>query len=103
LGSSSKRKATVDQDSEEEEEQDGGSLIKRPRARRRIISDDETSPPRSIPSTEPVEASLVIFDDDTPAAAHDSVDQLFARGFDNENLGPILTKCPLPLFPCLSL
>jgi len=100
LGSSSKRKAVDDQDSEEEE--DGGSLVTRPRARRRIISDDEAeaSPRRSIPLTESVEALVVIPDDvdDAPAAAHDSVEQLFDRGFGSESLGPVSDEAPLASF-----
>nr|XP_016462621.1 PREDICTED: uncharacterized protein LOC107785763 [Nicotiana tabacum] len=98
LGYPSKRKAIVDQDSEEEKEQDGGSLIKRSRARRRIISDDEASPPHSIALIEPVEASLVISDDETPAATHDSTEQLFVRGFDSESLGPVSDEAPLASF-----
>ncbi|XP_070023023.1 uncharacterized protein [Nicotiana sylvestris] len=94
LGSSLKRKASANQDSEEEEEQDGGSLVKRPQSRRRIISDDEASQPHSVPLSEPVEATLVISDDDTPAAAHDSVDQLFARGFDNETMTVAIVAPP---------
>ncbi|XP_019239562.1 PREDICTED: uncharacterized protein LOC109219556 [Nicotiana attenuata] len=85
--------------SEEEEEQDEGSLIKKPRARRRIISDNEASPPRSTPHTEPVEGPLVIPDDDTPAAAHDSSEQLFTRGFGSESLKPISDEAPLTSFP----
>nr|XP_009777241.1 PREDICTED: uncharacterized protein LOC104226857 [Nicotiana sylvestris] len=96
LGSSSKMKAASDQDSEEDEA--GGSLVKRPRARRRIISDDEASSPRSIPLTEFIEAPVMIPDDEVPVAAHDSVEQLFNRGFDGENIGPISGEAPLASF-----
>lgn len=102
LCSSSKRKADTTQDSEEEEEQDGGSLIKRMRVRRRVFSNDEATPPRSVPITEPFEATLVSYDD-TPATARDSDDQLFSRGFHNDNLDLVLMKYPLPLLPCLPL
>ncbi|XP_009772508.1 uncharacterized protein LOC107778516 [Nicotiana tabacum] len=100
LGSSSKRKSVDDQDFEEEE--DGGSLVTRPQARRCIISDDETkaSPHRSIPLTKSVEALVVIPDevDDAPAAAHDSVEQRFDRGFGSESLSPISDETPLASF-----
>ncbi|XP_070009637.1 uncharacterized protein [Nicotiana sylvestris] len=99
LGSLSKRKVVNDQGSEEEE--DGGSLITRSWARRCIISDDEgeASLSHSIPLTESIKAPVVILDDDVaPAAAHDSVEQLFFSGFDGEGLGPVLDEAPLASF-----
>ncbi|XP_009768534.1 uncharacterized protein [Nicotiana sylvestris] len=84
LGSSAKRKVVAVEEQDSEEEEDGGSLVTRPRARRCIISDDEAevSPRRSVPFTESAETPVLILDDDVaPAAAHDSVEQLFISGF----------------------
>ncbi|XP_070009840.1 uncharacterized protein [Nicotiana sylvestris] len=57
-------------------------------------------PHRSIPLTESVEALVVILDDidDAPVAAHDSVEQLFDRGFCSEILGPVSDEAPLASF-----
>nr|XP_009801040.1 PREDICTED: uncharacterized protein LOC104246843 [Nicotiana sylvestris] len=99
LSSSSKKKADKPQNSEEEEERDGNSLVKRPRARRRIISDDKVTPPCLVPLTEPVEATLVSSDEDTPMAARDSDEQLFSRRFDSEGFDLVSDEVPLASFP----
>ncbi|XP_070021954.1 uncharacterized protein [Nicotiana sylvestris] len=45
------------------------------------------------------ETPVLIFDDDVaPAAAHDSAEQLFIRGFGSEGLGPVLDEVPLASF-----
>jgi len=101
LGSSAKRKVVAVEEQDSEEEEDGGSLVTRPRARRRIISDDEAevSPRRSVPLTESAETPVLILDDDVaPAAAHDSVEQLFISGFGSEGLGHVLDEVPLASF-----
>lgn len=51
-----------------------------------------------IPLTEPVEANLVSSDDDTPAAAGDSDEQFFPRGFDSENLDLVSDEVPIASF-----
>ncbi|XP_070017884.1 uncharacterized protein [Nicotiana sylvestris] len=100
LSSSSKRKGDRPQDSEDEEERDESSLVRKLRARRRVISDDEvTPPPCSVPMTEPVEATLVSSDEDTPMAARDSTEHLFSRGFDNEGFDLVSEEVPLASFP----